>query len=78
MTDITEVLNGIAEGDLGKESKITYIGDFVQIQSAITTISSQLNQTLSQIHSSANQVDSGANQVAIGAQSLAQGATEQA
>lgn len=78
ITDITEVLNGIAEGDLGKESKITYIGDFVQIQSAITTISSQLNQTLSQIHSSANQVDSGANQVAIGAQSLAQGATEQA
>ncbi len=78
ITDITEVLNGIAEGDLGKESKITYVGDFVQIQSAITTISSQLNQTLSQIHSSANQVDSGANQVAIGAQSLAQGATEQA
>ena len=78
ITDITEVLNGIAEGDLCKESKITYIGDFVQIQSAITTISSQLNQTLSQIHSSANQVDSGANQVAIGAQSLAQGATEQA
>ena len=78
ITDITEVLNGIAEGDLGKESKITYVGDFVQIQSAITTISSQLNQTLSQIHSSANQVDSGANQVAIGAQSLAQGATAQA
>ena len=78
ITDITDVLNGIAEGDLGKESQITYIGDFVQIQSAISTISSQLNQTLSQIHSSANQVDSGANQVAIGAQSLAQGATEQA
>ena len=78
ITDITEVLDGIAGGDLGKESKIAYIGDFVQIQTAIHTISEQLNQTLSQIHSSANQVDSGANQVAIGAQSLAQGATEQA
>ncbi len=78
ITDITEVLNGIAEGDLGKESSITYIGDFVQIQTAISTISGQLNQTLSQIHASANQVDSGANQVAVGAQSLAQGATEQA
>ncbi len=78
ITDITEVLNGIADGDLGKESSITYIGDFVQIQTAIGTISEQLNQTLSQIHSSANQVDSGANQVAVGAQSLAQGATEQA
>ncbi len=78
ITDITEILNSIAEGDLGKESSITYIGDFVQIQTAISTISRQLNQTLSQIQSSANQVDSGANQVAIGAQSLAQGATEQA
>ena len=78
ITDITEILNSIAEGDLGKESSITYIGDFVQIQTAISTISGQLNQTLSQIQSSANQVDSGANQVAIGAQSLAQGATEQA
>ena len=78
ITDITEILNSIAEGDLGKESSITYIGDFVQIQTAISTISRQLNQTLSQIQSSANQVDSGANQVASGAQSLAQGATEQA
>ncbi len=78
ITDITEILNSIAEGDLGKESSITYIGDFVQIQTTISTISRQLNQTLSQIQSSANQVDSGANQVAIGAQSLAQGATEQA
>lgn len=78
ITDISEVLDGIAGGDLGKESSITYIGDFVQIQTAITTISEQLNQTLSQIQSSANQVDSGANQVAVGAQSLAQGATEQA
>lgn len=78
ITDITEVLNSIAEGDLGKESSITYIGDFVQIQTAISTINGQLNQTLSQIYSSSNQVDSGANQVAVGAQSLAQGATEQA
>ncbi|MCI8531240.1 MAG: HAMP domain-containing protein [Lachnospiraceae bacterium] len=78
ITDISEVLDGIAGGDLGKESQISYIGDFVQIQTSITTISEQLNQTLSQIHVSANQVDSGANQVAVGAQSLAQGATEQA
>ncbi len=78
ISDISSVLDGIAQGDLGKESSITYIGDFVQIQTAIATISQQLNQTLSQIHASANQVDSGANQGAVGAQSLAQGATEQA
>lgn len=78
ISDISSVLDGIAQGDLGKESSITYIGDFVQIQTAIATISEQLNHTLSQIFASANQVDSGANQVAVGAQSLAQGATEQA
>ncbi len=47
ITDISDVLDGIAQGDLGKESSITYIGDFVQIQTAIGTISEQLNHTLS-------------------------------
>lgn len=78
ITDITLVLDTMAEGDLSHTSQIQYIGDFVQIQKAIATISKQLNDTMAQIHSSSSQVDSGANQVAVGAQSLAQGATEQA
>lgn len=78
ITDISQVLEEIAGGNLGKESDIAYIGDFVQIQKSIGMISEKLSQTMEQINSSANQVDSGANQVAIGAQSLAQGATEQA
>ncbi len=78
ISDITEVLDDMANGNLGRESQIEYIGDFVQIQSAIRAISNELSQTMEQIHSSATQVDSGSNQVAVGAQSLAQGATEQA
>ncbi len=78
ISDISSILDDIAAGDLGKESQIQYIGDFMQIQHAIQTISSGLNNTMEQIFSSANQVDSGSNQVADGAQSLAQGATEQA
>ncbi len=78
ITDISQVLEEIAGGNLSKESDIAYIGDFVQIQTSIGLISEKLSQTMEQIHSSANQVDSGANQVAVGAQSLAQGATEQA
>ena len=78
ITDISQVLDEIAGGNLGKESDIAYIGDFVQIQESIGMISEKLSQTMDQINSSANQVDSGANQVAVGAQSLAQGATEQA
>lgn len=78
ISDISMVLDEIAAGNLGKESAIQYIGDFVQIQKAIETISNQFCNTMEQIHSSSSQVDSGANQVAVGAQSLAQGATEQA
>ncbi len=78
ISDISMVLDEIAAGNLGKESAIQYIGDFVQIQKAIETISDQICNTMEQIHSSSSQVDSGANQVAVGAQSLAQGATEQA
>ena len=78
ITDISDVLDDMAGGDLSRQSSITYIGDFVQIQTAISTISERLSQTLEQINTAANQVDSGANQVSVGAQSLAQGATEQA
>ena len=78
ISDITAVLNEMAGGNLGSESKIQYIGDFVEIQKAIGMISRELSETMEQIHSSASQVDAGSNQVADGAQNLAQGATEQA
>lgn len=78
ISDITKVLDGIASGNLASESEIDYVGDFVQIQKAIETISREQSTTMEQIRASASQVDSGANQVAMGAQSLAQGSTEQA
>ena len=76
--DISGVLADMADGNMARKSNITYIGEFVEIQTAISTISDKLCQTLEQINTAANQVDSGANQVSVGAQSLAQGATEQA
>lgn len=78
ISDITDVLEDMASGNLGRESSIQYIGDFLQIQKAIGEISHGLSQTMEQISTAAVQVDSGSNQVADGAQSLAQGATEQA
>lgn len=78
ISDITKVLEGMAAGNLASESSIEYIGDFIQIQKAIETISREQSNIMEQIHASASQVDSGANQVATGAQSLAQGSTEQA
>jgi len=78
ISDITKVLDGLAAGNLASESEIEYIGEFIQIQKAIETISREQSTIMEQIHASASQVDSGANQVAMGAQSLAQGSTEQA
>ena len=68
ISDITAVLNDMAGGNLASESKIQYIGDFVEIQKAIGMISRELSETMDQIHSSASQVDAGSNQVADGAQ----------
>lgn len=77
ISDISDVLDDMATGNLGRQSSIQYIGDFVQIEKSIRDISTELSNTMEQIHASATQVDSGANQVAVGAQSLAQGSTEQ-
>lgn len=78
ISDIASILQDMASGNLASTSSIDYIGDFVQIQKAIDTISREQSNIMQQIHASASQVDSGANQVATGAQSLAQGSTEQA
>ncbi len=78
ISDITKILEQMAEGNLAAKSEVEYMGDFVQIQKAIEIISREQSNIMQQIYSSASQVDMGANQVATGAQNLAQGSTEQA
>ncbi len=78
ISDISENLNAIAQGNLGRNPQLNYIGDFVEIQNSTDVILQQLNDTMSQIQLVAVQVGSGAEHVSSGAQALAQGATEQA
>lgn len=78
ITDITQQLGAMAQGDFTVSSNLEYKGDFRPIQEAINNISSSLESTLRQIDSAAEQVTSGAEQVASSAQALSQGATEQA
>ncbi len=78
ISDITKILEQMAEGNLAARSEVEYMGDFVQIQKAIEIIGREQSNIMQQIYSSASQVDMGANQVATGAQNLAQGSTEQA
>lgn len=78
ITEISEVLNVIANGDMCIVLKQDYAGEFSPIKKALEDISSSLSQSLSIINISAEQVSAGASQVAAGAQAFAYGASEQA
>jgi Methyl-accepting chemotaxis protein len=78
ITEITQVLDTMADGDMRVSLKNEYTGDFSSIKTALLRISASLNQTLTTIARSSEQVNSNAAQVSAGAQALAQGATEQA
>ena len=78
ISDISDALSAISDGDLSQKERIQYIGDFVQIQKSIETIVQNLNETMSNIQNAAVQVNNSSTHVSNGAQALAQGATEQA
>ena len=78
ISDITSLLSSMANKDFTVESEVDYIGDFVPIQTAMSTIIKSFNDTLMKINSVAEQVSSGADQVSTATQSLATGATQQA
>ncbi len=78
ISDISENMNLIANGDMTSEITREYVGDFAEIKTSINKIVEELNGTLLQINTAADQVNSGADQVATAAQALSQGATEQA
>lgn len=76
--EISDVLDGIAKGDLTQEVQQDYRGDFVAIEKSLKSILGGLNQMMGQIAASSGHVSDGSEQVSVSAQSLAQGATEQA
>lgn len=78
ISDISDKLGQISEGDMRIAVEMEYIGDFAVIKQAIQETAHALNQTLSIISDAAEGVDTGAAQVATGAQSLAAGSSEQA
>ena len=49
ISDISDALGAISDGDLSQKERIQYIGDFVQIQKSIETIVQNLNETMSNI-----------------------------
>ena len=78
ISEISDILTGISQGDLSKESEQTYLGDFAPIGQALTTITASLNAAFSDITTAAEQVEQGATQISSGAQGLSQITMEQA
>jgi len=78
VADITSLLKLIGEGDLTKEIKAYYHGDFNAAKLVINNITATLSDVMKDIDISAEQVNAGAVQISEGGQALAQGTTEQA
>jgi methyl-accepting chemotaxis protein len=78
VSEITDKIGQLAQGNLDLDHATAFAGDFVNISNAINVIIDSLNETMGEINTAAQQVSSGSGQVSAGSQSLAQGSTEQA
>ena len=78
VSDISNILSEIGNGNLNLTVTGDYKGDFVEIKNSLNNIIISLNQVLGNISEAAEQVSSGSRQVSDGSQTLSQGSTEQA
>ena len=78
ITEISEVLGQMSDGNLNMEITSDYKGDFVELKGSINNIIGALNATMSEINTASVQVAAGTRQVSEGSQTISQGATEQA
>ncbi len=76
MTNVSKVLESIADGDLTINPSVLTDRDVMGV--SLKKMVDNLNNMFSEINNSTAQVSSGAKQIADGSQALAQGSTEQA
>lgn len=78
ISEITQLLKAISDGDLTMAVQRDYSGDFGPLKTALENILEALNTTFTDINAVAGQVSDGSGQLSSGAQVLASSATEQA
>lgn len=78
ISDISNVLSQMADGDFSAATSVNYIGDFVKINDSFKSIENNLRGVISGINDSSDNVFASASQMADGTQRLAEGTTEQA
>ena len=78
ITEISEILGQMGQGNYRVEPTEEYVGDFVQIKDSMVKIIADMKKTLSTIQVSAQEIDGGSEQMAQAATDLAEGCTAQA
>ncbi|MBT1445188.1 PAS domain-containing protein [Shewanella sp. JM162201] len=78
ISDVVEMFDGLAKGDLTRKIKGDYEGQFGKLQSDANATVSRLTEVLNGISESANTVTSGAEEIAQGNADLSQRTEEQA
>lgn len=78
ISDISEKLAQMAQGNMNLKMENNYRGEFMPIQSALSQILDALNRALFQINRTAEQVSREAERMASSAQILSSGSVEQA
>ena len=78
ISQMTDVLGNMAEGNLNVDYTREFSGDFAPLHDSSSKIIDSLNDAFKQIGVSADQVNVGSDQVAASAQALSQGSAEQA
>lgn len=76
--EVTQVITGVADGNLVFTLKYDYFGEFAKVKNALNYLSDSLNNTLQKINLASTEVAGGSGQIAQGAQELADGAEQQA
>lgn len=76
--DITRGLTEMASGNFNIAPEAENVGDFKAIETALTTVITDLSNTLREINETAETVAENSGQISDGAQALTEGATDQA
>ncbi len=78
VSDISDMMDEMSQGNFGYESTVQYRGDFIRIGEAAGELRDKMQDVISSINISADEVYSGSEQISGGAETLAEGTTRQA
>ena len=78
MTQVTEVLTAMADGDLTQNITTTYAGRLEKLRLAVNNTMDKLAETVNSVIDSAEQLNTASNQISGASQGLSQSASEQA